>query len=786
MSTQKLQSVAHDNEIGIPIGTDDYLSPFNDLKGKYVIICIDTDEEGRKTKGKVQKKSGHHGKDNWTYERAKEELPKFENGVIRFLADLEHSPLFCIDIDEYDADWDKLVENIPLLDCGVRTPGTTKGNHVFFQKTDCQGRDLMGEIFKKQVKISLAWDIDFITGALYMSPHEVISHGFCEYNISELKAVFSRNPKQFTAAIKARPLPQLSPLITAVPVDAEKASNAVALDRFINELVGGEFNASWTVNKEDLAHIMLEHDSMHCCVNPGYQHTVTPHSRLYFNEGKYIVANCLSHTSKKIKISALKAKELRGYFGIETQDDKLQMEARKVLHREIIGEDYEGVKKRFEKKNAYIAASTSFLSIEELPGGGTHYQLRKKNDFDTHCRIWSYKAIEKGKEVEKRFIQKWLDDPHRKRFRKLGMYPYGANASDDECPEDEYNTWAPYAMSTVSDYADDQDAVNEFKELIFHLVGKNNVWGDLYNPEHGEYFLRWIAHMIKFPQIKPSVSIILSDKRGGVGKGTVLHILRAMLGDDKVVESSNPAEEVWGHYNNMVEDAILISLNEVGKKDMGKQGRIKALVGDDPKINIRRMYQDPYKGKTYARVLVTTNNIDPMPISEENRRFVFFESSSARKLDEAYWVKMHRIAKNRDSVKSIYEFLAGLDVDENEFHSEAARPVTEFEESCLESNQCPVKAFSHYMLLDGAPHSPRLELLRSALYDLFKTYSNIAGLEYRKNQSGFSHSWRCLKLSWVKSVKRDSGDRRWIIDLDAGRKLNSIVPQPYDAEGDDG
>ena len=76
----------------------------------------------------------------------------------------------------------------------------------------------------------------------------------------------------------------------------------------------------------------------------------------------------------------------------------------------------------------------------------------------------------------------------------------------------------------------------------------------------------WLSHLLKYPATKNGkLPIFIS--REGAGKGTLMMIIKALIGEDKYFETSQPENQVWGRFNSMMANAYFVNLNEIGKKN---------------------------------------------------------------------------------------------------------------------------------------------------------------------------------------------------------------------------
>ena len=137
--------------------------------------------------------------------------------------------------------------------------------------------------------------------------------------------------------------------------------------------------------------------------------------------------------------------------------------------------------------------------------------------------------------------------------------------------------------------------------------------------------LDWMAHMLKYPNVKPPQGIVLIGPPG-CGKSLFAQLLTLLLGQDKVVYTPT-----LPRFNGCLEGATLVHLDECLKP------QVHRFISDQT-LAIRRPYQDPYNVPSYHRVLVTTTFMSPLLTHSEafQQRFtvipcgVFFKPQDLR------------------------------------------------------------------------------------------------------------------------------------------------------------
>ena len=103
------------------------------------------------------------------------------------------------------------------------------------------------------------------------------------------------------------------------------------------------------------------------------------------------------------------------------------------------------------------------------------------------------------------------------------------------CPDDTYNLWTPFSMDLVVDYVKKPDAIELFKKHVSILCN--------HEEPVVNYVIDWIADMIQNPERKSKMLVFVSKQ--GAGKNLLLNMIRKMIGNKKVFESTDPARDVW-------------------------------------------------------------------------------------------------------------------------------------------------------------------------------------------------------------------------------------------------
>ena len=316
--------------------------------------------------------------------------------------------------------------------------------------------------------------------------------------------------------------------------------------------------------------------------------------------------------------------------------------------------DYETVKKEFEKKYALIKRSSCYL--EQTDNGVKFYNA---TNFNTSHKMLKYYEMVKNKQgvysmVAEKFVSRWVEDPTLRQYDYCDYFPPPLTS---RCPKNVFNMWQPFYVETLKgDYIKNDTAIEMFKNHIDILCN--------HQIEITEYVLMFLGQMLLYPAIK-SIALTLISKEGA-GKGTLMDWLKLVMGEKKIFESCMPSRDVWGSHNPLMVDAFLVNLNELSRKEtMGAEGHIKALT-TDASLPINPKGVDAFVIKFYGRLIITTQNEDPITTKTDDRRNLICKSSNELcksinpNVVEDYFNPLRKEIESETGMRSIYDYLINL------------------------------------------------------------------------------------------------------------------------------
>lgn len=384
-----------------------------------------------------------------------------------------------------------------------------------------------------------------------------------------------------------------------------------------------------------------------------------------------------------------------------------------------------------------------------------------------------YEKINKdGDVVQDNFINAWLtNNPKQRCYDEIGVYP-----NESKCPSNVFNMWRKFPMEFVSEYEHKQEELQVVLNHIKILSGNNE---EVFN-----YFVKWIAQMIQYPEVKSNCPTLISSE--GAGKGTLMKLFCGMLGSSKVFETTTPSRDVWGDFNGRMCNTFLINLNELSRKEtMECEGRIKGLI-TDPKLTINNKGVNQYDINSFHRFIATTNNQEPIKTTQDDRRNWIVRSSDEKCGDKDYFNYLHTILDDINVIKTCYEYFKSIP-DMDAFNS-IPLPHTDYHNNLKKLSDNPVEMWLESFTLKNFDKE-EVELLGSEACKLFKEWCNENEMKYDIDSKKLGVRLSLLKINAIKKGRHtNKGETKIysIPELKKHFKLHCIIQlNEHKAENDD-
>jgi hypothetical protein len=277
------------------------------------------------------------------------------------------------------------------------------------------------------------------------------------------------------------------------------------------------------------------------------------------------------------------------------------------------------------------------------------------------------------------FIRQWVLDENIRQYEKMDTYP-------KNYPPHIYNIWRQFSAEDMEKCEADEFN-DELEFLLNHIRILCNHNEEIYN-----YFIRWIGQMLVYPETKSVFVILISEE--GAGKGSLLHLLRKIMGNNKVLESQSPDRDIWGNFNGLMANAFLVAIDELEKQKAKDIAQIKGLI-TEPTLSINQKGKGQFTINSFHRFLGMTNKENPIETGKNDRRKLIVRCSDEligkSEKNVEYFKRFYKIIENNNVIRKLYDYLINLDGLDS--FNEMPIPTSEYHEALKETNVCYIEEF---------------------------------------------------------------------------------------------
>lgn len=346
---------------------------------------------------------------------------------------------------------------------------------------------------------------------------------------------------------------------------------------------------------------------------------------------------------------------------------------------------YDEQKIEFEKEHFIIKNPLLFGIIYELDGE-EKYQFYGKEKFRDLVKPIKYFDVEKG---DLEFFPQWLEDENRRSYKEIKFIPKFEENFDIFNSFKGFN----YKHTIFKHEEDDQDLNNVVTKFKNHISLLCN-----HDIKSTNYLFKYICHLIQKPHQKSSTAIILKSKQG-FGKDTLIDMIEKMLGSSYILRTAE-MDDIFGSYNIGLRDKLLLQLNEVeGRDGFSNKEKIKNIITEDKTI-IREKYISAYDQKNYLRLFILSNNLNPIEITHDDRRFAVFKSHH-KKPNQKYFNELHSMIRNDEEMNLLFNYCMNYDI--SNFDARNDRPQTDAYNNMKEHNENPLYRYMYNMFIKDEP-----------------------------------------------------------------------------------
>jgi hypothetical protein len=345
-----------------------------------------------------------------------------------------------------------------------------------------------------------------------------------------------------------------------------------------------------------------------------------------------------SDSDSETEIETKKSKKLKQKFNPRGESQPIHKDKKYLQYKEY----YESI------GWCKIEHPVGFGTIQTLEDGTVDFQ---PEDVHSFFKCVNFTTKIDGKKKNYNFGNAWTTDPNAKIYTKIVFDPL---YKDKE------------AFNLFNKFCDFNDE-KKLKEVSIDMVLEhiNTICG--YETESFEYLLNYFAHIVQFPAEKVPSAIIMFGEEG-IGKNTLLNLIRDVIGKQYYGESSESSDLFGKHAMGMYKKMIFC-YDESEKNDTKAfMSRLKTLTTSET-LRVEPKYMNAFNVQNYCRLFFPTNAREPFQITKGARRWVYLKGSDkyikhGTEKAAQYMDKLHKNFKDRNVQYSFYLFLKNRDISQ--------------------------------------------------------------------------------------------------------------------------
>ena len=332
----------------------------------------------------------------------------------------------------------------------------------------------------------------------------------------------------------------------------------------------------------------------------------------------------------------------------------------KQIHTNIImPDDYISIESAWKSDKEELEKTFAILKdppciLHEMPHGNAMYSFSNFNDIAAPYFNDNFKSDD------------WKRDKNRREYNKMEFLPYSGGTEQDISPEYIYNTFKPFAASE-EEYTD-EDIQPFLDHIHINLCDEEKIASD--------WLLKLLAWRIQNPGKLPKVAVILKGLQGA-GKDRTMDIMNLIMGSsNQYIYSTSNMGELFGQFNSAVKNKLIIICNETtGASGCKYKEPLKEVIMKEFN-NINEKNIKPYILLNFALIFVFSNNLTPVQIPYDDRRYVLIETGRKNIGNEHYWGALSKLMEDPSWINKIFSYLSQLDLTDFDPSSLEGQPKT--------------------------------------------------------------------------------------------------------------
>jgi hypothetical protein len=202
--------------------------------------------------------------------------------------------------------------------------------------------------------------------------------------------------------------------------------------------------------------------------------------------------------------------------------------------------------------------------------------------------------------IPKKFNQLWLDDENKRKSSRLKFDPLEIPDEKDAKKKDlDYNCFSGFLNKDLN--------VEPLSLEDFNETGLGKLFKHLFIEEIVEEYMKcWFSHILRNPNIKTKVAVVLYSKTHGCGKNTIVDYFIRILGR-LLCGQVECIDDITKPFNSHLCNKLLIYGDEINANAKKVADRLKQVI-TRPTQNLEKKCIDSVEVDDFTNWIFTTNN----------------------------------------------------------------------------------------------------------------------------------------------------------------------------------
>lgn len=307
----------------------------------------------------------------------------------------------------------------------------------------------------------------------------------------------------------------------------------------------------------------------------------------------------------------------------------------------------------------------------------------------------------------------WFKSPHRRMIHHRDLVFDPTNSAK----EHQINKFTGLEIVAASDPNSPDEMLNlqdayekckNFVNLLRHLcAGEDGAFG---------WLIRWLAYPLQHKGAKMATSILVHGNIHGAGKSLFFGGIMEKIYTK--YHKTLDQRDLESQYNDWADDVLFLLFEEISnnKTKHGMMGFIKHLITGS-KLSIHQKFMSSIQQANHMNTVFLSNNTQPLPIEENDRRFLVLYPKSVVPPDLLAGVVAD--LRSGDVIEAFYTAL--LQIDLSDFNEHTKPPMTRAKKEIIEYTRPGYDTFITQWIA-GETDYPYCTCTTAQLYDAYQKW----------------------------------------------------------------